>query len=356
MTQGLKAPATEDDRHVDWCSSDGVVGLARNPKGRIEIFLEGPQLEAKSRRVRETTEYQTWFRDGGGELLANRIVLPAAGHYEQVAAFLCTELLRNGATSDLAAAFARTEPLIELAIDQLMMDDETVLGLCGEMLLLDALLNAAPVERVGEVLGSWKGHRETARDFQLGQVGVEVKTTTRSTSSHLFRGVHQLEPGHGVDGAQESAFLLASVGLQWTGPGDQSNTISLPELIDGLISRTTDALGAQAPVFVSDLIKQIAAYGSPTPMGYDHNTMAGSSRFLRRFRVQFARWYDMADDGIRLLTTDDMRARPFVDIASLHLRVNLPDQVRGDINPVLGLSKGAARILEEAHPAGPDAG
>lgn len=346
IVQGLRQSSTEDDRHIAWCVGEGPIGLARTPKGRLEIFLEGPQLDARFRRVREAIEYQRWFRAGGDELLANRILLPSAGHFEQVAAFLCTELLRNDATTDLPHAFARTEPLIELAIADLLLADEALLGLCGEVLLLHALLRAAPDERVGHVVDSWKGHRETARDFQLGWVGVEVKTTTHSTSSHRFSGIHQLELGHGVDGAEEKDFLLASLGLEWTDPEDQVNTTSLPELVDGLIGRITEAMGPSAGAFTDELVGHIVDYGSPTDLGYDHNTMAESARFRRRFRLRFARGYDMADEAIRLLTTDDMRARPFIDTESLHLRVNLPDRVSGDVNPVVGLSNCARRILE----------
>jgi hypothetical protein len=344
--QGLRQSSTEEDRHIDWCVTEGVIGLARTPKGRIEIFLAGPELEARFRRVREALEYQRWFRADGGELLANRILLPAAGHFEQVAAFLSTELLRNDATTDLPRAFARTEPLIELAIGDLMIADETVLGLCGEMLMLHALLRAAPDERVADIVDSWKGHRETARDFQLGLVGVEVKTTTRATSSHLFRGVHQLEPGHGVDGAEETSYVLASLGLEWSDVEDPANTTNLPELIDGVIGRINEALGASAAAFIDDLVAQIADYGLPIALGYDHNAMAESARFSRRFRLRFARGYDIADDeAIRLLTTDDIRARPFIDAESLYARVNFPEQVRGDVNPVVGLVNCAHRIL-----------
>jgi hypothetical protein len=313
--------------------------------GRLEIFLNGPQLEARFRRVREALEYQRWFRANGDELLANRILLPAAEHFEQVAAFLSTELLRNDAITDLPQAFSRTEPLIELAIEDLMIADETFLGLCGEMLVLHALLQAASDELVGEVIDSWKGHRETARDFQLGGVGVEVKTTTGSTSSHLFRGVHQLEPGHGVEGAEESDFLLASIGLEWPSPEDTANTTSLPELVDGVNARVKQAVGASAPVVIEELLDRITAYGSPAAIGYDHRTMAESARFSRRFRLHFARSYDMTDESIRLLTTDEMRARPFIDAESLRMRVNFPDQVSGDLNPIVGLGNATRQIM-----------
>lgn len=60
------------------------------------------------------------------------------------------------------------------------------------------------------------------------------------------------------------------------------------------------------------------------------------------------RCYDMTDEAIRLLTTDDMRRRPFIDAESLRLRVNLPDQVTGDVNPRIGLSNLACWILDES--------
>ncbi len=338
IVQRLPPSSSDNDRHIEWCINSGPVGLARTPKGGIEIFLEGPQLAPRLRRVRDAVEYQRWYRSGGGQLLASRILLPSAGHFEQVAAFLCTELLRNRADVDLGRAFAETEPLIELAISDLLIADETFVGLCGELLVLHAMALASPVERLVDVLDSWKGYRDTARDLQVGLVGIEVKTTTSVSSSHLFRGVHQIELGHGVDGAVEEAFLLASLGLEWTDPDDEENTTSLPELLDGLISRVVGLRGASADAVVAELLERSRSYGASTDVGYDHRTMAGNARFRRRFRLAFARGYDMSDPSIRLLTTDDMRARPFIDLDSLRLRVNLPDQVSGDLNPVVGLS------------------
>src|SRR4051812_1393426 len=156
IVRGLSLPATDNERQIEWCVSEGVIGLARTPQGLIEIFLEGPQLNARYRRVRDAIEHERWFRVGGDELLANRILLPAAGHFEQVAAFLCTELLRNDAIDDLTGAFARTEPLIELAIEDLLIADETLLGLCGELMLLRALITTASDDYVGRILDGWK--------------------------------------------------------------------------------------------------------------------------------------------------------------------------------------------------------
>jgi hypothetical protein len=131
-----------------------------------------------------------------------------------------------------------------------------------------------------------------------------------------------------------------------TGPDDTANSTSLPELVDGVTARATDALGHSAIAYVNELLAHIAAYGSRTALGYDHRTMAERARFRRRFRLRFARSYDMTDESIRLLTTEDMQARPFIDAESVHMRVNLPDQVRGDINPIVGLASAARQILK----------
>lgn len=346
LVGGLIRASSEDDRHIEWCSDAGPLGLARNPRDRIEIFVEGPELTPRLKRVREAVEYQRWFRSDGTEFLANRILLPSAGHFEQVAAFLCTEMLRNGAQNDVVAAFAKTEALIDLAIGDLLIADEALLGLVGEVVFLNALLQVSNDQRVPDLLGSWKGYRETARDFQVGPIGVEVKTTTASASSHRFSGIPQLEPGHGVDGVDEDSFFVLSIGLEWVNPDDNQNSVSLPQLVDDLIERITTATGSSSQLFVDEFIAQLAAYGPASAVGYDHRTMSESARFRRRFRLTFARCYDMTDKAIRLLSTDDMRARPFIDVSSVKVRVNLPDQVSGDVNPTTGLGACARMIVE----------
>ena len=54
---------------------------------------------------------------------------------------------------------------------------------------------------------------ESNRDFQLGRVGMEVKTTTASSSTHRFENLKQLEPGYPEVGEQEDFLYVASIGL-----------------------------------------------------------------------------------------------------------------------------------------------
>jgi hypothetical protein len=346
LVDSLRKASSAQERHISWCTSGKTVGFARNHSGHIELFLQGGTLTARLQRVRAALEYERWYRSDGEELLANRILLPAAGHFEQIAAFLATELIRNGADEDLSTAFERSEPLIELAIEDLYLADSSLLGLCGELVVLLALVRAAPEARLAEVFGSWKGFRETSRDFQLGAVGLEVKTTSLLTSSHRFTGVRQLEPGHGVDGVEERHYILASIGLEWSDSRDETVS-TLPEVLDDLGSSARAALGPSASEVIDALRVHVSDYGSSPSAGYLHGA-TDAARFHRPFRVAFARGYDMADSAIALLTSTDLQARPFIDEASLALRITFPPQVRGDLNPVVGLSAMASRIIDLA--------
>lgn len=353
IVEDLQLPSTPDERYIRWCLDGAPVGFALTPAAQIEIFLRGPALDARFERVRQATEHQRWFRSDGDELLANRILLPGAGHFDKMAALISTDLMRNGGIDDLPSAFATTEPLIDLAIGELLLAQNAFLGLCGEMLLLRTLLEAAPPSRNREVLDAWHGYRETPRDFQLGFVGVEVKTTTSGTSSHQFEGIHQLELGHGVDGTEEDHFYLCSVGLDWVVDGKDESTTTLPEIVEALLARMQETLGPVADNHINSFIRHISEYGLASELGYDHARMSEFARFNSRFSVRFVRCYDMTDNAIKLLTTDDMHARPFIERDSLRLRINLPDYVGGDLNPIDGLGPSAKRILASAGLAAP---
>ena len=225
------------------------------------------------------------------------------------------------------------------------MASESLLGLCGEMLTLRSLVLASDSQGVLKVVEGWKGFGQTSRDFQIQNVGVEVKTTTSKSSSHLFSGVHQVQVGYGVDGVEETDFFVVSVGLEWADDNEVEGTTSLPEIVDDVILKIVDSCGDVSSGPVDELVRNISSYGKSTQFGYDHNGMGENSRFARRFRTNFVRGYDMRDPAINLFTDDDIRRRPFIDGQTLSFRVNFPDKVTGDINPIVGFNKIAQRVL-----------
>ena len=180
-----------DDRKITWLTDSQVVGVARNSRGHLELFLAGDEIKPRSGMVRSAMHYHSWHRDALPPLKANRICLPALGHFDQVGAFIAAELLREEADSNLERAFAITEPLIELAIKRMEISENALLGLVGELLLLDAICRRAADHQVGLIVQALDGWRRSARDFRWGGTGVEIKTTTHSGSNHAIHGVHQ---------------------------------------------------------------------------------------------------------------------------------------------------------------------
>jgi hypothetical protein len=88
-------------------------------------------------------------------------------------------------------------------------------------------------EMRGAVLDMWRGHSHGLRDFVIGDVAIEVKTTHSQTSSHKFSGLHQVEPDSKY-GSQESGLLLLSIGLAVS----ESDGQSLAALVQRILNLT----------------------------------------------------------------------------------------------------------------------
>ena len=329
-----------NDRTINWLTDAQVVGIARNSRGHLELFLAGEQLKPRTRTVKSAIHYHSWHRDTQPPLSANRILLPALGHFDQVGAFIAAELLREKADANLERAFAVTEPLIELAIKRLEVSENAILGLVGELLLLDALCRCADDMYVGPVVQAWDGWRRSARDLTWEGTGVEIKTTTRTTSSHAVHGVHQIEPAATTDdGPGESRLLLVSIGLRQADPNVPA--LSIPSRVKSIVARLT-ASGASG--LVDEFLKRVAMYGSESGIGYEHATMVNEAPFTTPFSVTFVRGYNMADPAVEVLRRDDVVAHQHVDAQSLTFRVDLPATISLN-NPIAGAGRVAESIL-----------
>jgi hypothetical protein len=346
LDQIMSTPAGSagDDRTITWLTSSQVVGVARNNRGHLELFLAGDQLKARTSTVKSAMQYHSWHRENLPPLSANRILLPALGHFDQVGAFIAAELLREKAEANLERAFIVTEPLIELSIKRLEISENAILGLVGELLVLDALCRRADDVHVGPLVQAWDGWRRSARDLRWEGTGVEVKTTTRNTSSHAIHGVHQIEPAPATDDdLGEVRLLLISVGLRQAEP--EAPAFSIPSLVDSVLERLK-ATGAGA--VVDDFLTHVSVYGAESGIGYRHAVMANDAPFATPFTVTFVRSYDMGDPAVEVLRRDDVVAHQHVDVHSLAFRVDLPAMINLD-NPVAGIRRVAEAVL--GHPS-----
>lgn len=329
-----------DDRAITWLTDAKVVGIARNSSGHLELFLAGKELRPQTRTVQTAMRYHTWHRDTLSQLNANRICFPALGHFDQVGAFIAAELLREKADANLERAFAVTEPLIELAIKRMEISENAILGLVGELILLNALCRRAADPQVGPIVQAWDGWRRSARDFTWEGTGVEVKTTTRTTSTHAIGGIHQIEPTPASDDAiGEARLLLVSIGLCQA--GDNAPALSIPSLVNSILERLN---GTGASGLVDEFLTRVSVYGTESGVGYQHATMVNEAIFATNFGVTFVRGYDMADPAVEVLRRDDVIPHQHVDAQSVTFRVELPATISLN-NPIVGARRVAETIL-----------
>lgn len=339
--EGLPRPKAEDQRRVLWLGESSVLGVTRTPENRLEVFVVGRQLEARSDSLRRALEHGDWYRDGvqGVAFTANRLRVPAAPYADQVAAFVCAELLRAGIEDDYTGGFRKSEPILEFVIDRLGLSDRALLGMFGELLLFDALVRRASVGDVPLVVDAWHGWKTSLRDFVWGALGVEVKTTTRASSSHELQGLHQIDVASDSS-ANETGLMLLSIGAAYTSPHESS--LSISSLVDSIGERLRSA-GAEdkLSLFTARVREYFAEHG----LGYDHATMSDEPAFSRPIEVIFVRGYDVTDPAISVLRRDDLAPFDHVNVSSVRYTVELPVTVTGDLNPVVGLQHVARRIL-----------
>lgn len=332
---------TGDDRTITWLTNAKVIGIARNSRGHLELFLSGEELSPRTSTVKAAMHYHAWHRDTPSRLNANRICLPALGHFDRVGAFIGTELLREKADSNLERAFAITEPLIELAIKRMEISEEAILGLFGELLLLDVLCRRAADHQVGLIVQAWEGWHRSARDFTWEGTGVEIKTTTNTTSNHAIHGIHQVEPAPSSDDTVgERCLLLVSIGLRQEVL--DSDAFSISSLVESIIKRLKDAKVDES--YVVDFVKHVSVYGAESGIGYEHATMANEAPFATRYSVTFVRGYDMADSDVKVLRRDDVITHQHVDVQSVAYRVELPTTINLR-NPIAGVWRVVDAIL-----------
>lgn len=336
----VSSASTGDIRDISWLTPAEVVGIARDRDGRLEVFLKGGPLRASSSALREALQHHEWHRTTRAPLPANRLLLPALGHFDSVAAFIATELLSNGADQDLEQAFRAIEPIIEITIERLLLSQSALLGLAGELLLLNAICHQADNNLVGALVQAWDGWRRSSRDFHWQGTGAEVKTTMRASSTHSVQGVHQVELSLGEDDRPpEDRLFLVSVGLQHVDSGP--NSISVPVLVDRIVERLR-ATGYQSQI--SEFLTRVGRYGTESGFGYDHATMQNDAPFTSSFTIVFFRAYDMSDQAIEVIRTDDLAPRHHVDLPSVSFRITLPATLSAR-NPVAGLNQVAHTIL-----------
>jgi len=342
----MATPAGPEHRQLLWVDNSQVLGVARTVDEALELFIVGPAITPASVLVGHHLSHDSWTRTGGAPLLASRLLLVGAAHFDSVAAFLCAELVANGVLTEPAKAFRRTEPVIELALQRLALSDDFAVGLLGELVLLRSLCARVPAAHFNEVLRGWKGHERSARDIQLGSLGIEVKTTRLPMSHHRVQGIRQVEQGHIPGGGLESSFFLVSIGLG--DPPSGGGGHSVPGVIDDIVTTIRARAVGTTDDLVDAFLSRVNAYGGGA---YDHSEPSHRALAGRVWGVSFVRAYDVLDPLVSVLRSVDAAKFGMLDPATIEFVLTLPTKVNGDLNPIVGLTAVTDAMLAGAWPA-----
>ncbi len=330
----LTQPSTAGERANLWVLPR-MLGIARTYDSSVELFVVGERVHPRTAIVRRHLEYGRWEVAGTGEQFeASRLVLPPAPHFLAVATLIAVELHRAGLGTErrLQDVMDDVEPIIEMALRRGALGESHQVGLVGELLCLEVMLDAVlrhPELRMS-VLDMWQGHRHGLRDFRIGEAAIEVKTTQHEASSHKISGLHQVEPIE-VDGQVEETLFMLSVGLTTSEHEGQTLPEVVQRIVDRLADPTTHPLG-MSPLqrrFLDD----VARYGSGSSRGYDHRTMAQWQVYCARLRATFTpRLYDMGDPDVRIVRRRDL-AGTYVSPDDIQYKLDLEPNING-LNPV----------------------
>ena len=343
----LPTPTGIEDREIHWIEP-GRMGIARDAHGAYEIFFSGGTLRPRSAIVSRHLEQGHWMGSQGQAYEASRVVLSSEPHFLAVSALIGSECVREGikdSSVPIESIFASVEPILELALKRSALSTETIIGLIGELILLDKLLEITSTvpEQFGTVINAWKGYTPASRDFVLGSVAIEVKATRGISSSHIIHGLDQIEPREIHGNLLEDRILILSVGITPIIGGPYS----LPGLTESILKRlgTLDGEGWQASPLQEQFLKQLLQYGQGSGLGYDHFQMRDRDIYKTQFSMTYIpRLYDMTDPSVRIIrraTIHGMHVNP----SHIEYQMDLPETI-SSTNPISNWESAVSAIVQ----------
>jgi hypothetical protein len=290
------------DRHlhlqIEWIETSRLA-IGRDAKGRVVLLIVGEEFSVSSSSVRDAVTFGSWMTPEGARVDGSLLRLSSEQPFLVAATTIAAELLRCGiATKPPHIVFPKVEAFIDLVMRRVVLPPETILGLLGELLVLNSLLEGVlelARDRRPDPCSLWRGYSRQSRDFVLNALAIEVKTTSSVMSRHFIGGLDQVSARPGTN----ESLYLASIGLSADPSGNAP--YSVVGLVDRIIARLSPD---QATAFLD----QLSQYGPEECGGYQHALMSGWDAYRRTYRLTFApRLYEMGDPNIKVLRRADLQ-------------------------------------------------
>lgn len=200
-------------------------------------------------------------------------------NFYQLVSDIVSAVIDSGEEPDAAllAAVARWEALLSRPT---LMSEEAQAGLFGELWLLERLIGTVGADAVD----AWVGPVPQPHDFRMGDIELEVKTTSGGSRVHTINGVGQLQPSTGC------TLYLVSLKLASAGTGGRS----LPEAVAAI-----EAMLAGSPAILARFRAGLTANN------YDP---VHADRYNRRRRLRDQAVLIEITDGVPRLTSEALGA------------------------------------------------
>ncbi len=348
----LQPQQDNDLRSVEWCDPENSIAVAKQSDGKIEIFICCDRIQPRSQIIAGHLEHDPWMADGKPSFDANRLVLPPYPHFDQVAAFLITELLTNLQDLEMLDAFYQAEPVIEMALRRTALSEQEIIGLMGELRLLEIFLRTAQTtEQKATCLSSWNGFRRASRDFEFEATknSIEVKATRYNRSRHQVSNLKQVDPERNTSGVPIENLYLFSVRIQVVSPGQSSASTTLPLQVDKVLKLLGPNIDPGNRNAVQELFLQnLALYGGTPGCSYLHDDVRNAPAYSIEMTIGFQRVYNMMDSRLSILRPNHVAEFEDIFPQSVTYELNLPNEIDGDVNPETDISAFAERIIGQA--------
>ncbi len=278
---GIPLPTAEGTLQVEWLIADRL-GLGRDSMARFVVVLVGDLIDATSEIVKKSLVHGEWKQSSGEHIKGNVLHLPHGAPFQVAVTTIAIELIRRGIESrEASEVFEEVESFIELVIRRVLLPPESILGLLGELLVLDcglAALEQLPEASRPDRCSLWRGYTRQSRDLVFNRLALEVKTTTGPSSRHHISNLDQVE-ARILDGAYTEALYLVSVGFAEEVGG--SSRFSIAQLTSRILGRLNDAESFR-------FLEQLEQYGPDDCSGYKHALMSDWEPYTRRYSLHRA--------------------------------------------------------------------
>ena len=214
IIEGLES-AVGGDRKAHSLVQDRL-HLTRGSGSEYELFIEGERESFGEQMIGKMFSWGT-YHDINTNRNINALVISAdnrAGHSRLLAhvAYESERILIENPQIDNESLLYEISPFLSLIIQSQVMSVPKQMGLTGELILMEQLLNFANKNGIhhSRVINSWKGYDSADRDYYANEIAIEVKASGSRNRVHMISSIEQLllseEP-------KEEQLFVYSIGL-----------------------------------------------------------------------------------------------------------------------------------------------